>query len=108
MYSNHSKKDSFSFVNEVSQLNINQNNINIYSFDIKSLLTSLPITESIQLCVKELFDHGLAPSHLNSKVFEGLLTLAFYGVEFSFNDVMYKHTDGISMGSPLGPIIAKL
>ena len=70
------------------------------------MFTSLPITESIQLCVKELFDHGLAPLSINSKVCEELLTLACSGVEFNFNNVMYKQTDGISMGSPLGPIIA--
>ena len=78
------------------------------SFDIKSLFTSLPITESIQLCVKELFDHGLAPLHINSKIFVELLTLACYGVEFSFNNVMYKQTDGTSMGSFLGPTIANI
>ena len=108
MYSNHCTKDSFSFVSEVSQLNINQDNISMCSFDIKSLFTSLPIKESIQICVKELFNHGLAPIHLNSKVFEELLTIACSGVEFSFNDVMFKQIDGISMGSPLGPIIANI
>ena len=30
------------------------------------------------------------------------------GVEFSFNDVMYKQVDGVAMGSPLGPILANI
>ena len=30
------------------------------------------------------------------------------GVEFSFNDIMYKQTDGVAMGSPLGPALAKI
>jgi len=27
-------------------------------------------------------------------------------IEFSFNDVVYQQTDGIAMGSPLGPALA--
>ena len=30
------------------------------------------------------------------------------GVEFSFNDIVYKQTDGVSMGSPLGPALANI
>ena len=30
------------------------------------------------------------------------------GVEFSFNDIMYKQTDGVAMGSPLGPALANI
>ena len=29
-------------------------------------------------------------------------------VEFSFNDTMYKQTDGVAMGSPLGPALANI
>ena len=30
------------------------------------------------------------------------------GVEFSYNDIMYKQTDGVAMGSPLGPALANI
>ena len=30
------------------------------------------------------------------------------GVEFSFNDIMYKQIDGVAMGSPLGPVLANI
>ena len=29
-------------------------------------------------------------------------------VEFSFNNIMYKQTDGVAMGSPLGPTLANI
>ena len=29
-------------------------------------------------------------------------------VEFSFNNVMYKQTDGVAMGSPLDPALANI
>ena len=41
-------------------------------------------------------------------VFMELMELATKSVSFSFNDTMYRHLDGISMGSPLGPILANI
>ena len=38
-------------------------------------------------------------------MFEELLKLSCTSVEFSFNNQIYKQIDGISIGSPLGPII---
>ena len=29
-------------------------------------------------------------------------------VEFSFNNIMYRQIDGVSMGSPLGPALANI
>ena len=36
------------------------------------------------------------------------MELATKSVPFSFNDTMYRHGDGISMISPLGPILANI
>ena len=33
---------------------------------------------------------------------------ATFLVEFSFNNIMYKKTDGVAMGSPLGPALTNL
>ena len=30
------------------------------------------------------------------------------GVEFSFNDIMFRQVDGVAMGSPLGPVLANI
>ena len=36
------------------------------------------------------------------------MCLATSGVEFSFNDKIYHKTDGVAMGSPLGPALASI
>lgn len=41
-------------------------------------------------------------------VFVELMELATKSVAFSFNNVMYRQVDGISMGSPLEPTLANI
>ena len=41
-------------------------------------------------------------------VFVELMKSATVSVEFSFNNTMYKQTDGVAMGSPLGPALANI
>ena len=36
------------------------------------------------------------------------MSLVTTGVEFSFDDVMYRQVDGVAMGSPLGPVLANI
>jgi len=36
------------------------------------------------------------------------MNTATSSVEFSFNNTIYKQTDGIAMGSPLGPMLANI
>ena len=58
--------------------------------------------------MNELFKFGLAPTYLKPEILKELLILACCGVEFSFNNHMYKQIDGISKGSPLGPILSSI
>ena len=41
-------------------------------------------------------------------VFIELMQMVTSGVEFSFNNTMYRQTDGIAMGSPLGPVLVNI
>ena len=79
------------------------------SFDIASLFTNVPLDEVISICADFLYCSRLTsiPSFPES-VFVKLIELATKSVSFSFNDIMYRQVDGISMGSPLGPILAEI
>ena len=81
----------------------------IVSFDITSLFTNVPLDEVISIYADFLYHSTLTsvPS-LPESVFVELMELAPKSVSFSFNDTMYHQVDGISMGSPLGPILVNI
>ena len=79
------------------------------SFDISSLFTNVPLEETINICADALYcDDSNAQSLISKAVFIELMKSATSGVEFSFNDIMYKQTDGVAMGSPLGPVLRQV
>ena len=78
-------------------------------FDITSLFTNVPLDEVISIYEDFLYRSPLTsvPSSPES-VFMELMKLATKSVSYSFNDTMYRQADGISMGSPLGPILTNI
>ena len=56
----------------------------------------------VQLCIEILNKRATLVAHLSNFPF------ATSGVEFSFSDKIYHQTDGVAMGSPLGPALANI
>ena len=65
-------RDSFSFAKEVEEFDPN---IIIASFDIKSLFTNLPLTESIGLCVEDLYGNHTHIDSLSKSSFRKFLEM---------------------------------
>ena len=71
------------------------------------LFTNVPLEEIINICADALYcDDSDAQPFISKAVFIELMKIATSEVEFSFNDIMYKQTDWVAMGSPLGPALA--
>ena len=51
-------KDTFDFVNKVSKLNTNSDKYMI-SFDVESLFTNVPTTETIEIILNRIYKDGL-------------------------------------------------
>ena len=107
-YSTHVVKDSFTFAKEIQGFSLQQNDAFMCSFDVKSLFTNVPINEVLDVCMKELYETDLKPPSVPADAFRYLLRFATCNVQFSFDDIMFKQTDGVAMGSPLGPILANI
>ena len=107
-FSTHCIRDSFTFADAI-QNSKDANNLFMCFFDISSLFTNVPLEETINICADTLyFDDSDAQPLISKAVFIELMKSATSGVEFSFNDIMYKQTDGVAMGSSLGPALANI
>ena len=109
---------SFSFAKEICELDVTGKFL--ASFDIKSLFTNIPLKETIDIIIKELFPDPEIPlkcslfgeddpdsiTLYNSEDFRRLLELATFDNYFLFNGTIYNQVDGVAMGSPLGPTLA--
>ena len=97
-------KNSYDFVKEIKTLEVA--NTVMASFDIKSLFTQIPLDETIQIICGKLFKDNDSYLNYTKKQFTNLLNLAIKDSPFLFNKKLYAQTDGISMGSCLGPTLA--
>ena len=108
LYSSHCVKDSFTFANFIQNCNLEPANSFLCSFDISSLFTNVPLDETIEICANALYRGHLDCPPFPEDTFRELMLIATRGVEFSFNNQMYKQLDGVAMGSPLGPALANI
>ena len=99
--------DIFSFNKEL-QDRIDSNTSMMVSCDIESLFTNVPVKETIDIILNKLFSNTKIYEGFTRSDFQSLLELAVGDSFFSFNNNLYKQTDGLAMGSPLGPIFANI
>ena len=105
-FSNYCIKYSFNFVNNLRNESALPDNM--CSFDIKSLFTNVPLEETINICLDQLYNSDLIPPRIPKHVCRSLLSMPVQNVEFRLNNVMYRQTDGVAMGSPLGPVLSNI
>ena len=77
------------------------------SFDVESLFTSIPLDECIDFAVTYIYqgNPGLTISPTDLKT---LFSFATAGSHFLFKGVFHDQVDGVAMGFPLAPVLAKL
>ena len=99
--------DSFTFAKTTQNLDIDPN-VLMCSFDVSSLLTNVPLNETIKICPEALYDDPHLQPLITKDVFVESMKSATSSVEFSFNNTMYKQIDGVAMGSSLGLALANI
>ena len=99
--------NSYKFTEEIAKVR-NVQNLIMVSFDITNLFTNIPLSETIDICLKLLFDNGNSFLGLNRAMFGKLLEIAVTNSFFMFNSNFYKQIDGLGMGLPLGPTFANI
>ena len=99
----HKVKDSFHFAEEICEQNPS---LSMGSLDVDPLFTSILLDETIDICINQLFENTDTVEGFTKSELKQLLCLATKESYFIFNGLLYKQTDGIEMGSPLGPSLA--
>ena len=98
-------------LNNISEveMKINKGYI-LVSYDVSSLFTNVPLDETIAILTEKAFRDNWFNSTYNLNISKedliDLLNVSSKGQLFQFNGALYKQTDGVAMGSPLGPLLA--
>ena len=98
-------KDSFTFAEELQSFD---SKLVMASFDIESLFTNIPLQETIDLCVENLFQDRTHVDNLSKDSFRELLTKTMPESLILFDQQFYKQHDGVALGSSLGPTLANV
>lgn len=98
-------QNSFDFPKQMSTISL-ENHVIMASFDIQSLFANMLLKETMDLCTNRLFENTDNVHNLMRDQFKKLLKLSVEDSIFMFNNQLYSQTDGVAMGSPLGPTVA--
>ena len=100
----YSCKDTFSFVSQIKNANLSKKFL--VSYDVTSLFTNIPLQETIDIAINLIFNHN--PNlNITRKELKKLFLFATSKTHFIFNSKLYNQIDGVAMGSPLAPVLAK-
>ena len=76
------------------------------SLDVDSLFTNIPLDETIDIWVNQLFENTDTVEGFTKSELKQLLSLATKESYFIFNGFLQKQIGGVAMGSPLRPSLA--
>ena len=71
------------------------------SYDIESLFTNVPITETVEYILDEIYVKNELPKLCSRLIFKRLLLKLTTESTYMFNSKFYKQSDGCTMGGPL-------
>ena len=94
-------------INNLKERKIPDDN-SLVSFDVTSLFTNVPLETTIDIIIRKIYDDNLIHTNIKKEDMRKLLYLCTKNVHFTFNNQLYIQTDGVAMGSPLGPVLANI
>ena len=78
------------------------------SFDIKSLFTNMPLTQTLKLCIQSLYRNQTHFVNLTKSSFCNLLKIIIFESFFKFDGNFYEQCYSVAMDSPLGRTLANV
>ena len=78
------------------------------SYDVESLFTNIPVDETINYIINEIYQKKKLPQICSKTIFKRLLSKLTTEVSFQFNYKLFKQTDGCTMGGPLSVTLSDI
>ena len=105
-----SVKDSFDAVTRINIIpkDLLESNHKSISFDVKSLFTNVPISKTINVILKRIYDDKFVSTNLRKRPLKKLILDTCTKTAFTFNNKLYEQKDRVSMGSSLGPVLENI
>ncbi|BHF80662.1 hypothetical protein SprV_0702379000 [Sparganum proliferum] len=98
-----SYRDTFEFIDDIKDLNVN--GMVMFSLDVSSIFTNVPVTEKVDY-ICDFLSASQQEIGIPTKTLKELLLRCTLNVQFLFDNQLYRQVDGVAMGSPLGPLLA--
>ena len=95
------------FIAQVTKPNVPEN-YKLILLDVTSLFTKVPVDFTIKIILRRIYDHSEIQTNISWAEMKELLRLCTKSVHFSYNDSIYIQSNGVAMGSQLGPILANI
>ena len=93
------------FIAYTKNLKVGENQ-EMVSFDVSNLFTNVPLDFTIDLVLKKVYIKKMIKTKLKREELKELLQVCTKEMHFTFDGKIYVQTDGVCMGSPLGPVLA--
>ena len=93
----------------INILRIINTNCKLASIDVESLFSNVPVLETTEIIINKVFNHQSIPPPENSSptILRDLLLKCTTQTPFTTpENKLYLQVDGVSMGSPMGPVYA--
>ena len=105
-----SLRDSFHAVSEIKSIpkELFSEGYRLVSFDVVSLFTNVPLTKTVKIILDRVFEEKLVATTFLKRTLKKLILDSCTKTAFSFNNQLFEQTDGVSMGSALGPVLANI
>ena len=103
-------KDSFKAAETIQQMDFSllSQGYSLVSFDVVSLFTNVPLKRTINVILDRIYKQKLIETKIKKTTMKKLIIDCCTKSTFSFNDKLYEQTDGVCMGSSLGPTLANI
>ena len=78
------------------------------SYDVASLFTNVPLQKTINIILKAVYVEKVINTTIKRNTMRKLIKGTCKKTAFVFGNEIYKTIDGVSMGSPLAPVLANI